>query len=457
MSHGASSPVQEQPRLVLAAYSLPALSLAILTLPLYVLVPAFYARELALSIASVGQALLLVRIVDALSDPLVGVLSDRWRPAFGRRRLWFALAALPTAIAAYFVFTPPQGAGLSYLTLWGMVLSLAWTAALVPYTAWAAELATSYSGRARITGWREGFALIGTLVALFAQVLVPMAGFPGERAILHAVGLFVLIVLPLSAVVTILCVPEPRDLSASRLGLREGLGHMRRNTPFLRLILAFLLNGFANGFPATLFLFFVSDRLGAPEAAGPLLVLYFLCGVAGVPVWLWLARRWSKHRAWCAAMLVACAFFLPALFLGAGATVPFALICVGTGFALGADLMLPPAIQADAIDVDTAVSGEQRAGIYFAAWGFATKIALALAVGVAFPLLAAAGFDPSAGSKTPEGLAMLGFLYAGLPVALKLAAIATMWNFPIGRDAQSELRARIEGRQRPVILDSAAK
>ena len=113
----------------LAAYALPALPLAILTLPLYVLVPSFYARELMLPIAAVGQALLLVRIIDALSDPLVGVFADRFRPSFGRRRLWFALASVPTALAACLVFTPPQGAGLAYLTIWGMVLSVAWTAA----------------------------------------------------------------------------------------------------------------------------------------------------------------------------------------------------------------------------------------------------------------------------------------------------------------------------------------
>ena len=427
----------------LAAYALPALPLAILTLPLYVLVPSFYARELMLPIAAVGQALLLVRIIDALSDPLVGVFADRFRPSFGRRRLWFALASVPTALAACLVFTPPQGAGLAYLTIWGMVLSVAWTAALVPYTAWGAELSADYAGRARVAGWRETFALVGTLLALFAQVLVPLAGFTGERAVLAALGIFVLFALPLATALCVAHVPEPVDLSTKRLGFREGLTHMRANAPFLRLLGAFLLNGFANGFPATLFIFYVSEKLVTPEMAGPLLVLYFICGVAGVPLWLWLARRLTKHRAWSWAMLGACAFFAPAPFLGEGDLAIFALVCIGTGFALGADLMLPPAIQADVIDVDTAASGEQRSGLYFATWGLATKLALALAVGVAFPLLGWAGFDPGAGLRS-TGLATLGFLYAGLPIVLKLAAIAMMWNFPLDVVAQATLRAKIE-------------
>jgi Na+/melibiose symporter-like transporter len=164
----------------------------------------------------------------------------------------------------------------------------------------------------------------------------------------------------------------------------------------------------------------------------------------GVPFWLWLARKTSKHVAWCWGMLLACTCFLPAPFLGTAQTAIFAAVCIGTGLALGADLVLPPAIQADVIDVDTAATGEQRSGLYFAAWGLATKLALALAVGVAFPLLGATGFDPAAGLRTDSGLAMLGFLYAGLPIVLKIGAAALMWHFPIDEKMQTRLRDQIE-------------
>lgn len=429
----------------IAAYALPALPLAVLTLPLYVLVPAFYARELMLPIAAVGSALLIVRIVDALADPLTGLFADRWRPAYGRRRLWVLAASLPTALCAYLVFTPPAGAGLLYLTFWGVILSIASTAALVPYAAWGAEIVTDYAGRARVTAWRETFALIGTLLALFAQVLVPAAGFSGDGAVLFALGLFTLLILPLASLVCVARVREPQDHSKKPLPLKEGLAQLLANRPFIRLIAAFLLNGFANGFPATLFLFYVSEKLAAGDQAGPLLVLYFLCGLAGVPFWLWLARKTSKHVAWCLGMLLACVCFLPAPFLNAGHVGIFAAVCIGTGLALGADLVLPPAIQADVIDVDTAATGEQRSGLYFAAWGLATKLALALAVGIAFPLLGAAGFDPAAGLREDSGLVMLGFLYAGLPIVLKIAAAALMWHFPIDAAMQARLRAQIEG------------
>ncbi|WP_020185563.1 MFS transporter [Methylopila sp. 73B] len=428
----------------LVAYALPAIPFAALTLPLYIVVPSYYAEGLGLPLAAVGNALLAVRLIDALADPAVGVVADRWRPSFGRRRLWFAAAMPPTAIAAWMIFTPERGDGIGYLLLWGAALSIAWTAALVPYNAWGAELSTSYAGRSRIAAWRESAALVGTLIALSLQAIIPPTLGGGQAEVLASYAVFVGIGLPLLAIGTLTLTPEPVDASRRRLSFRDGLAAMKANTAFVRLLVAFFINGFANGLPATLFLFFVSERLAAPDLAGPFLVAYFAAGVLGVPFWLWLARRTSKHRAWCLAMLLASAVFILAPLLGPGDVVLFGLVCLVTGAAVGADLALPPSIQADVIDVDTAASGEQRSGLYLAAWGLATKLALAAAVGLAFPVLAAAGFDPAAGLREPLGLTTLAWLYGGLPVALKLMAVWLMWKFPLDEASQKELRARIE-------------
>ena len=197
MSEGAALPLR-----TLIAYALPALPLALLTLPFYVLVPPYYASNLGLGLASVGTALLAVRIVDALSDPLIGTVADRWRPRFGRRRLWFALASIPTAVAAALVLMPPEHAGLGWLLAFGTLLSIASTAAIIPYYAWGAELSTDYAMRSKITGWRESFAVVGTLIALSAQAIVPAMGFAGEGNVLAALALFTLLVLPATAACT---------------------------------------------------------------------------------------------------------------------------------------------------------------------------------------------------------------------------------------------------------------
>ncbi|MDQ0316330.1 MFS transporter [Amorphus orientalis] len=421
-------------------YALPALPLATLQFPLFILVPTYYSEGLGLPLAAVGAALLAVRLFDAVSDPVVGVLADRWQPRFGRRRLWLLASAPLTALTSYMLFVPGDSASIAYLLTWGILASIASTASLVPFNAWGAELSTDYHGRSRIAGAREGLIVTGTLLA---------AGVPAILAqndiglALSWIALTVVLLLPTTAIAAVLFVPEPKDRSKQRVRLREGLGHIRRNRPFLRLIAAFAINGLANGFPATLFLFFVGRVLATPEWQGGLLFLYFLCGIAGIPLWLAASRRLGKHRAWSFAMIGACAVFAFVPALGPGDLTAFIIICVLTGFAVGADLVLPASIQADVVDLDTASSGTQRTALYFALWGLATKVALAAAVGIAFPLLQAFGFQPDDKSAT-DGLFALAVLYAWVPVALKLGAIALMWRFPLDQKEQERLARQID-------------
>jgi GPH family glycoside/pentoside/hexuronide:cation symporter len=440
---------------VLAAYAAPALPVALLTLPVFVYLPPYYAETFGIPLAALGQALLAIRLIDAVSDPVAGLLIDRNPPwasradgasGWGRRKAWIAAAILPCAIAAFFLFSPPDNAGLFYFTAWSIALSLSWTFAILPYQALGAELSGDYDRRSRITAAREGAIVLGTMLAAALPAVLTGMGRPEKDAVLTVIAYAAGFGLPLFGAWFLWRVPEPRAAIARAMPFRESLALMRRNGPFRRLIIAFLFNGFANALPAALFLFFVEYRLAAPASAGLLLLTYFLCGLASIPVWVWASARLGKHRAWCLAMIIACLGFAAVPALGAGAVTPFLIICIITGFMLGADLALPSAIQADVIDIDTAEIGGSRAGLYFAAWGLATKLSLALGAGVAFPVLAASGFDPGRDIVTPDGLIALALLYGALPIALKLIAVALMWNFPIGRIEQQALRAQIEAR-----------
>ncbi|WP_018183950.1 MFS transporter [Kaistia granuli] len=448
MAHDGGSDPGLPGRTALVAYALPAVPLAAIALPLYVIVPTFYADHLGISLAAIGTVLLFIRLIDAASDPVIGWLSDQVAPKSGRRRTVFLLSLPLTTLSAFMVFWPTGNAGIGYLAFWGILLSIGYTATLLPYTAWGAELSTEYRGRAIVSACREGATLVGTLIAIVLPFAVGMDRIDGFHG-LAAVAAFILVAVPVFGLVAVCAVPEPANRSTSRLSLLDSLRHLVRNRSFVRLVAAFLLNGFANAIPATLFLYFVSERLGAEALRGPLLFLYFLCGILGVPIAVWVSARAGKHRSWCGAMILACIVFFFSGFLGAGDIAAFAVICALTGVLLGFDLALPPAIQADVIDCDTALSGEQRTGVYFAAWGLATKLSLALAVGLVFPVLAWSGFVPGSDAAVPESaLDTLAMLYAWLPILPKLAAIAIMWNFPLGQDAQVALRTRIDAAAR---------
>lgn len=430
--------------LVYSAYALPAIPIAALTLPFYMIVPTFYSEITGLSLATLGSILLMIRLLDAGSDPVIGWLSDRFSPAFGRRRTLFLLSIPVTSIAALMVFWPPSSAGALYLLFWGGVLSIGHTATILPWTVWGAELETDYRGRSTVAAFRESATLIGTLLA----IVLPFAVGIGSNSTFHglaAIGIVVALLLPAAGLAAAFLVSEPRNRSSKSVPLMQGMRSILNNGTFLRLLLAFVLNGLANAIPATLFLYFVSHRLDAPNMRGPLLFLYFLCGIAGVPIAAWTATKFGKHRAWCYAMCGACLVFVFTPFLDKGDVGLFAVICGLTGLLLGFDLALPASIQADVVDIDTASSGVQRTGIYFAAWNLASKLALAIGVGLVFPILQWSGFDPhGAGQSEKLALDVLAGLYAWLPISFKLAAISIMWNFPLDETVQTALRQRIE-------------
>jgi Na+/melibiose symporter-like transporter len=151
----------------------------------------------------------------------------------------------------------------------------------------------------------------------------------------------------------------------------------------------------------------------------------------------------GKHRAWIAAMVWACAVFVWVPLLGPGDVWWFVAVCVLTGLSLGADLVLPSAMQADVVDLDTLESGSQRTGVFFALWGMATKLALAVAVGLAFPLLDLAGFRDGSDNDA-FALFALAALYALVPVIFKAIAIVLMHGYPITAVSQAEVRTRLE-------------
>ena len=437
--------LQNQPALArILVYALPALPLAAMTLPLYILVPTFYTETLGLPLAAVGAALLLVRVIDAVNDPLIGIVADRWRPVFGRRRTLMACSVPVSAFSAYMIFYPPPDATSGYLAMWGTILTIGYTGTVIPYLAWGAELASDYRSRTSVAGWREGMTLTGTLIA----IALPFSIQNEDPTMLHGLallGIVVAIALPLLSAFTIARLPEPAEYSKQVLGVKDGWRHLTSNRPFVRLLVAFFLNGLANGIPATLFLYFVSDIIGDPNQRGPLLFLYFLCAIAGVPAAGWASRKFGKHRAWAAGMCCAIVVFAPVTLLGEGDLLPYAIICAVSGFLVGFDLSIPPAIQADVIDVDTATSGEQRSGLYFAAWSLATKLSLALGVGVAFPLLDAFGFAAGGGPRQDaSALFALAVIYGWIPIALKVGAVSLIWNFPVNEAMQKSLREKIE-------------
>lgn len=403
------------------AYGIFGLPLAMAALPVYVHVPRLYA-EAGVNLALLGALLLATRLLDAFVDPVLGGWSDRTR-----NRQWLMLLALPFLAIGMLGLMHPQETGTA---LWLLLALLAtyfgFSLASIAYQAWGAELGGNSGERTLLTASREGFSLVGVILASILPLLLAAevsAGL-GRLAWLFVPLLLLAAALTLvgtprgrRAVVGAAALPVAADNDDS-LRLRMALSDSR----FRRLLAVFVANGTAAALPATLVLFFVADVLQAEKQSGIFLTVYFLAGIAGLPFWVRLARRIGRTRAWLASMALACTAFVGALLLGPGDVWPFALVCLASGLALGADLALPPALLADMTESPHAKAG---AGAYFGWWNLVVKLNLALAAGIALPLLGALGYRPGGG----EGGSALILVYCLLPVFLKLIAAALLWRW----------------------------
>src|SRR5512139_1787083 len=300
----------------LLAYGVTGLPLAALGLPLYVYLPAFYAEAVGIAAATVGVALLAARLFDVVTDPLAGWLSDRWPNAVWRRRGLMLIGTPMLLLGVEKLFRPEADADGSYLLVWALVAYLGWTLVAIPYSAWGAELSDQRHERTRIAAAREGFVIVGTLAALAIPALAGVAADPAGTLAVMAQWLWW--VLPVAVLLTVGLVPAAPLQQTRRPPWREGLRLLARNRPLRRLLLAYVVNGTANGLPATLFVLFVAQVLQARELTGPLLAIYFAAGIVALPAWVWLARRVGKTRAWTASLVLACSSFVWVPLLGAG-------------------------------------------------------------------------------------------------------------------------------------------
>ena len=392
------------------AYGLLGLPLAFAALPIYVHVPKFYAEAAGMELALLGAILLGARLLDAGIDPWLGWLADRVK-----RPQMVAIALLPFAAGFVALLNPPeQNAGLWLLGSLALTY-IGFSAASVAYQAWGADIGENSGLRTRLTAAREGFGLLGVVLAAALPALIASNMVDGVARLAWILPPLLLI----AALVTFSRVSLGSPLLAVSEPLLPSLRRVLADRPFRHLLLIFVANGIASALPATLFLFFVADVLHLESASGPLLALYFVSGAASLPLWVKIASRYGRVFAWGCAMVLSIVAFAGASLLGSGDLLPFAIICLASGLALGADLTLPAAIAAD-------IGERQRqAGACFGVWNFVAKLNLALAAGLSLPLLGLLGYVPGSSS----GLPALIFAYALLPLAFKALAGWLLWRW----------------------------
>jgi GPH family glycoside/pentoside/hexuronide:cation symporter len=400
----------------LSGYALFAGLLAMAGLPIYIHAPKFYVDEYGVSLAALGTALFLLRMLDFVQDPALGWLAGATRRRRGAA-VALASAVMALAMVGLFAVTPPIE------PLWWFALTLtalfsAFSFLTISFYAQGVQKAEAMGadGHVRLAAWRETGSLLGVCLAAAAPtglMLVVDAPFTAFAAGFVAAAL--------AAVLAMRAEWGAGAKIAQDTGFRAVLGDALAR----RLLLIALLNAMPVAVTSTLFLFFVESRLQLPGWEGPLLLLFFLSAAVAAPLWGRLAAAYGARRMLLVGMVLAIVTFAFAATLGPGDGIAFAVICVASGAALGADLTLLSAIFARRM---ARIAPE--AGAAFGLWAFVTKATLAIAAIVILPLLDRAGF--SAGADNPEdALYLLTIFYAIVPCGLKLGAIALLALTPV--------------------------
>ena len=402
------------------AYGLLGLPLAFVALPLYVILPNHYSREFGVPLITLGFVLLGARLFDAFIDPLLGRLSDRLFARSAKAVLAMGAAAAVVLAAGFALLFFPQVTGPTALIVWASVMLMvtyaAYSALSVAHQSWGAMLGGNEAERSRIVAWREGLGLVGVVLASVTPVAL---GLPATTA-LFFIALGVGWLAWTRAV-------QPTAKAAAAVD-KTAIWRPFEHSNFKHLLLVFMLNGIASAVPATLVLFFIQDRLQAPASMEPLFLgSYFLTAALSIPIWLAVVKRLGLAKTWLVGMGLSIAVFAWATQVGAGQTTAFLIITSLSGIALGTDLTLPGAMLAGVIQRN-GESGKSE-GAYFGWWNFAIKLNLALAAGLALPMLGYFGYSP--GARDPQALSALVIAYCVLPCLLKLAAAASLYFFVI--------------------------
>lgn len=404
----------------LRRYALLAAALGFAGPPIYIHAPAHYAVDYGLGLGAIGGLLLALRMLDFVQDPLLAWLIGRSPRA--RAEIATAAAVL-LAIGVAGLFWPD--APMSPFWRFGLSLVCVFTGfsamQILVYTSGVAFASARSVAHARVAGWREAGVLLGVCAAcVLPEALKPLIG--PKAALGVFAGVFCCL-LALGLVLMRSRWPERRAAKGERYG--AGFAACWQDATLRRLLVIGLINATPSGFTATLFLFFVQDRLEAPSHVGPSLLAFFLAAALAAPLWARVAGRIGEKRAMQIGMALAIVIFLWILRLEAGDIALYYAISIGSGAAVGADMTLLPAMLSKRL-AEIGESGEAAFGV----WGFINKAALAIAAGAALPALGFVGYEPGQANDA-EALSALAIAYAGVPCLLKAIALAALTFTPV--------------------------
>ena len=389
-------------------YSLPSIPLAAAQIAVYIAVPAIYSKIAAVGIGITGLVIMISRVIDMITDPILGTFLDRMVEKIGWK-FWLLIGFPLISIGIFILFNPLDALEIFSLLLGIIFVTLGWTFFSIPW--WGIGIAISNSNsndRFKVVSFRELLTIPGVILGLF---LIHFSNISGE--------IFLIISILFLSPLFIKKIPIPNIPNVKETSYFLNIKNLfKNNSNFKYLCLSYFFIGLSNGVTSILFILFVEFIIGGSPQN--FLSIYFISAFIGLPFVYMLASKYNKKRIWTSFILLACICFLPVVFLSTNSTTLFMVICIISGFCLSADLIIPSSIQADIIYKEQQQNKNVLVGKIYSVWSFIQKLSLALSAGVCLPLLGYFGFNPS---EVNTQLLPLSFAYGIIPIILRIPAI----------------------------------
>jgi glycoside/pentoside/hexuronide:cation symporter, GPH family len=440
--------VRKVSSLEVAAFAAPAAPLLALTLPTIIFLPPHYASYLGLPLGAVSAIFLAARVFDIIIDPLFGSLQDRTVSRFGRRRLWLALSCPFVMALVYWSFLGFKP-GIDAKSVLGVVMALyfAYAAMFVAHLGWAGELIPTYHGRTRVLGAVQGASMLGQVLMLALAAIAVQALGGSDADAVAMMGWSMIVLLPLTTAIAVFGAREEQHPPQTHMSIAMAFKTLAQNKLVRRVLLPDLMLGVAQGISGGLFLFYFQHVLGFVREAQTLLFIYFVSGLAGVPIWILLGRALGKHHALQLNFTYTVLTTAGLLFLPSHNFSLAAVFMIVAGLGQGGGVLLTRSLMADVVDDDELNTGARRSGLYFGLLLTTSKLGLA-AGPLTYAVLEVAGFDPRAGAaNTDLALGALRVLFIGGPILLCIGAALSLRNYPLDEKRQAELAAAIAARK----------
>lgn len=456
--HTASAPppvVEVVPLGIKIAYGLPGMAGAAMAIPIAIHLTIFYSDAILVPLGLIALVKAIARAFDALTDPLMGWLSDRTHSRWGRRRPWMALGAPLAAVAFIAMFTPPPGlspmtaAGWFALTYTGYYLFH--TVYQIPHYGLGPEITQDYRQRASLYGWSEGFSVVGTLIAAVAPWAIGRV-VGGERETFTVFSLIFGGLLTLFYWNLVARVRERPDyVNRPPNPLVPGVRRVMRNHAFRLLLVIYLIGAVTGAIPGLMMPYFTKYVIVPDDPdlwLAVFLATYFGSAFACMPLWVFAVKRFGKKPVWIFSFVsVILGLFALFALVGQGDVLPMALILAWTGSTFSARLLLAPAMQADVIDYDELRTGKRREAQYGGLWSIMTKFTVIPSMSIPLAVMASVGYVPNVPQSEAVQLTIR-VIFAIAPAVTSLIALALAIFYPIDEAVHARILEAIARHRR---------